>query len=49
VIGLVDIETSIHRTYVATWEYRTGLIHPLDVVPTMDVAWGSGRVPEAAP
>ena len=42
VLALVDIETSIHRSYVATWDYRTGVLHPLAVVPTMDVAWGTG-------
>ena len=41
-MGLVGLEDDVRQTRVATWDYRSGELHPLAVLPTSWVAWGVG-------
>ena len=42
VLGLVRDTDQRQRTNVVTWDYRTGELHPLGVLPTWWVTWGVG-------
>ena len=42
VLGLVRAEDNAFQTRVVTWDYRSGELHPLAVLPTWFVAWGVG-------
>ena len=42
VLGLVRTPTSSDRTRVVTWDYQSGELYPLAVLPSAWVAWGVG-------
>jgi hypothetical protein len=42
VLGLVRSEDNVQQTRVVTWDYRSGELHPLAVLPTWWVSWGVG-------
>ena len=42
VLGLVRTEDNALQTRVVTWDYRSGELHPLAVLPTWWVSWGVG-------
>ncbi len=42
VLGLVRSEDNALQTRVVTWDYRSGELHPLAVLPTWWVSWGVG-------
>jgi hypothetical protein len=42
VVGLVGLDDGALQTRVATWDYQSGELYPLAVLPTAWVAWGVG-------
>lgn len=42
VLGLVDRSEPGRRSYVVSWNYKTGELTPLATLPTWYVAWGAG-------
>ena len=42
VVGLLGLDDDVLQTRVATWDYLSGELYPLAVLPTSWVAWGVG-------
>jgi hypothetical protein len=42
VVGLVGLEDDVLQIRVATWDYMSGELYPLAVLPSSWVAWGVG-------